>query len=101
MAQRGITYASLRQSITNANANFSAGKLADGKRDIRVRATGRFQSPDDIERMVIRKGENGSIFLRDIATVKSSYKEATSWVRAPGHSNALLQFPASTWRQPP
>ncbi len=71
MAQRGITYASLRQSITNANANFSAGKLADGKRDIRVRATGRFQSPDDIERMVIRKGENGSIFLRDIATVKS------------------------------
>ena len=74
MAQRGITYAFLRQSITNANANFSAGKLADGKRDIRVRATGRFQSPNDIASMVIRKGENGSIFLRDIATVKSSYK---------------------------
>ncbi|MDB4698504.1 efflux RND transporter permease subunit, partial [Akkermansiaceae bacterium] len=92
MAQRGITYASLRQSITNANANFSAGKLADGKRDIRVRATGRFQSPDDIERMVIRKGENGSIFLRDIATVKSSYKEATSWVRARGIQMPFFNF---------
>ncbi|MDB4730969.1 efflux RND transporter permease subunit, partial [Akkermansiaceae bacterium] len=92
MAQRGITYAFLRQSITNANANFSAGKLADGKRDIRVRATGRFQSPDDIESMVIRKGENGSIFLRDIATVKSSYKEPTSWVRARGIQMPFFNF---------
>ncbi|MDB4687680.1 efflux RND transporter permease subunit [Akkermansiaceae bacterium] len=92
MAQRGITYAFLRQSITNANANFSAGKLADGKRDIRVRATGRFQSPDDIESMVIRKEENGSIFLRDIATVKSSYKEPTSWVRARGIQMPFFNF---------
>ena len=92
MAQRGITYAFLRQSITNANANFSAGKLADGKRDIRVRATGRFQSPDDIESMVIRKEENGAIFLRDIATVKSSYKEPTSWVRARGIQMPFFNF---------
>ncbi|MFT6596822.1 MAG: HAE1 family hydrophobic/amphiphilic exporter-1, partial [Akkermansiaceae bacterium] len=38
MAQRGITYAGLREAINAANANFSGGKLADGKRDIRIRA---------------------------------------------------------------
>ena len=95
MAQRGITYASLRQAITNANANFSAGKLADGKRDIRVRATGRFQSPRDIESMVVRKDENGSIYLRDIATVKSSFKEPTSWVRARGIQMPFFNFQLS------
>ena len=46
MALRGITYAALRQAITAANANFSGGRLADGKKDIRIRATGRFDSPE-------------------------------------------------------
>ncbi|MFT7304207.1 MAG: HAE1 family hydrophobic/amphiphilic exporter-1, partial [Akkermansiaceae bacterium] len=41
LAQRGLTYASLRTTIAAANANFSGGKLAEGKRDIRIRATGR------------------------------------------------------------
>lgn len=79
MAQRGITYASLREAIKAANANFSGGKLADGKRDIRIRATGRFESPGDIEKMIIRRDETGVIKLGDIATVKSSFKEPTSW----------------------
>lgn len=92
MAQRGITFASLRRAITNANANFSAGKIADGKRDIRVRATGRFQSPEDIEAMIVRKEVNGSIYLRDIATVKPSYKEPTSWVRARGIQMPFFNF---------
>lgn len=92
MAQRGITYAGLRQSINAANANFSAGKLADGKRDIRIRATGRFQTPKDIEEMIIRRDENGIIYLRDIAEVKDAYKEPTSWVRARGIQMPFFNF---------
>lgn len=92
MAQRGITYASLRQAINAANANFSGGKLADGKRDIRIRATGRFQTPEDIEKMIIRRSEAGVIYLGDIATVKSAYKEPTSWVRARGIQMPFFNF---------
>ncbi len=92
MAQRGITYASLRSAINAANANFSGGKLADGKRDIRVRATGRFQTPKDIEAMIIRRDENGIVYLSDIAEVKPAFKEPTSWVRARGIQMPFFNF---------
>lgn len=92
MAQRGITYASLRQAISAANANFSGGKLADGKRDIRIRATGRFESPEAIEKMIIRRDETGVIYLGDIATVKAAFKEPTSWVRARGIQMPFFNF---------
>lgn len=92
MAHRGITYSSLHKAITNANANFSAGKIAEGKQDIRVRATGRFQSPKDIEGMVVRKDKDGSIYLRDIANIKLSYKKPTSWVRARGIQMPFFNF---------
>lgn len=92
MAQRGITYASLRSAINAANANFSGGKLADGKRDIRVRATGRFQTPKDIEGMIIRRDATGIVYLSDIAEVKPAFKEPTSWVRARGIQMPFFNF---------
>lgn len=92
MAQRGITYASLQQAITSANANFSGGKLEDGKRDIRIRATGRFNSPADVEAMVISRNEKGTIYLGDVAKVKAAFKEPTSWVRARGIQMPFFNF---------
>ncbi|MGJ8694892.1 MAG: efflux RND transporter permease subunit [Verrucomicrobiaceae bacterium] len=95
MAQRGITFAALHQTITAANANFSGGKLADGKRDIRIRATGRFQSPTEIEEMIVRRDSDGVIYLRDIAEVREAYKEPTSWVRARGIQMPFFNFQLS------
>lgn len=95
MAQRGITYTSLRQAITAANANFSGGRLADGKRDIRVRATGRFESPESIGEMVVQRSERGAVYLRDIAKIEDAYKEPTSWVRARGVRMPFFNFQLS------
>jgi HAE1 family hydrophobic/amphiphilic exporter-1 len=78
LADRGITYAQLRTAIESANANFSAGRLEDGKRDIRVRTTGRFEDPADVENMVIVRDESGPVYLRDIAKVEMAYKEPTT-----------------------
>ncbi len=92
MAQRGITFAGLRDAIRAANANFSGGKLVDGKRDVRVRATGRFQTPEEIEKMIIRRDEDGIVYLGDLATVRPAYKEPTSWVRARGIQMPFFNF---------
>jgi HAE1 family hydrophobic/amphiphilic exporter-1 len=92
MAQRGITYAGLRDAIRAANANFSGGKLAEGKRDVRVRSTGRFKNPAEVEKMIIRRDEEGVVFLGDIATVKPAFKEPTSWVRARGIQMPFFNF---------
>lgn len=92
MANRKITYSQLRSAIQAANVDVSAGRIEEGKRDIRVRSTGRFQSPQEVEEMVISQSEAGPIYLGDIAEVRESFKEPSSWARARGHKMPFFNF---------
>lgn len=92
LAQRGITYSQLRAGIESANANFSGGKIEQGKRDFRIRATGRFDTPESAGAMVIYRDTSGPVYLRDVAEVRNAWKEPTSWVRARGQRAAFFNF---------
>jgi len=95
LAQRRITWQELSEAIRNSNANFSAGLLPEGKRDIRIRATGRFETPSEVLNMIVRRDGAGPVYLRDIAEVVQTHKEKANWSRARGHQmpffNYLLQ----------
>lgn len=92
LAERGITWAQLNDAINNANRNFSAGKLEEGKSDIRIRSTGRFESPESVMSMIIRRDESGPVYMRDVAEVVETYKEKTDWARARGHQMPFFNF---------
>ncbi len=92
LAQRGITFAQLRAGITEANANFSGGKIEQGKRDFRIRATGRFDTPESAGDMIIFRDEAGSVHLRDVAEIRNDWKEPTSWVRSRGQRGAFFNY---------
>ncbi|MGJ8723294.1 MAG: efflux RND transporter permease subunit [Roseibacillus sp.] len=92
LAQRNITYAILRSAIQSANANFSGGRIVDGKRDLRLRATGRFDDLASIRETVLRRDASGTVYLGDIATIEMAYKEPNSWVRARGHRMPFFNF---------
>lgn len=92
LAQRGITFAQLRDGIRAANANFSGGKIEQGKRDFRIRATGRFDTPESAGAMVIFRDEAGPVHLREVAEIKNGWKEPTSWVRSRGQRAAFFNY---------
>ncbi|GAA5481178.1 efflux RND transporter permease subunit [Haloferula sargassicola] len=92
LAQRGITFAQLRQGISAANANFSGGKIEQGKRDFRIRATGRFDTPEAAAEMIIFRDEAGPVYLGDVSTIRNAWKEPTSWVRSRGQRGAFFNF---------
>ncbi|WP_193210891.1 efflux RND transporter permease subunit [Luteolibacter marinus] len=92
LAQRGVTYSQLREGINAANANFSGGKIEQGKRDFRIRATGRFDTPESAGEMIIFRDEAGPVYLRDVAEIRNDWKEPTSWVRSRGHRAAFFNF---------
>ena len=92
MAQRGITYTQLTEAIEAANVDLSAGRIEEGKRDIRVRTVGRFDGPEDIEKMILLRDESGPVYLGDFATVEASFKERTDWARARGHAMPFFNF---------
>lgn len=93
MAQRQITYSQLRQVIQTANVDLSAGRIKEGKRDIRVRTVGRFQNSEDLENMIIRRDpDSGPIYLRDIAEIVETFKEQQDWARARGVPMPFINY---------
>ncbi|MHC4947343.1 MAG: efflux RND transporter permease subunit [Planctomycetota bacterium] len=85
LAQYGITPTRLAQVIRDTNRNISAGQLADGKLDVRLRTIGQYRNLAEIERTVIAHADDGSeVLLRDVAEVALTYKEPTSFVRSKG-----------------
>ncbi len=92
LAQRGITFADLRSGIAAANVNFSGGNIEVGKRDLRIRATGRFDTPESAGAMIIFRDEAGPVYLSDVAEIQTDWKEPTSWVRSRGQPGAFFNF---------
>lgn len=92
LAQRNITYQQLIDAIQLTNENYSAGKLPEGKSDIRVRAVGRFRDAESVRNRVVRRDASGPIYLRDVADVRETHKEMIEWVRARGHLMPFFNF---------
>ena len=96
LASRGLTYADLIDALQVNNANFSGGKIVDGKNDIRIRTLGRFVDADSVQKLVVRRDDAGPIYVRDVAQVEIGYKELTDWARARGNLMPFFNFQLET-----
>ncbi|MCB9848174.1 MAG: efflux RND transporter permease subunit [Phycisphaeraceae bacterium] len=84
LAQRGVTPAQFASAIRGSNRNISAGELAEGKTNVRVRTIGQYESVEDVERTVIVDTPGGPVRIGDVAEVVETYKEPNSFVRSSG-----------------
>ena len=84
LAQRDVTPAQLVSAIRGANRNISAGELAEGKSNVRVRTIGQYESVEDVRDTIIAYTDGGPVRVGDVAEVVETYKEPTSFVRSKG-----------------
>lgn len=96
LAERRIPYSELVDALRASNDDFSGGQVPSGKQDIRVRAMGRFSEVDAVKGLVIRRQEDGPVYLGEVADVFESYKEPTAFVRTRGHRMPFLNFQLET-----
>ncbi len=92
--------------IANANLNYPAGTIKESFYEYLVRTIGEFKHVDEIENIAVKTAVDESkyngpvemdqrqisdranlILLKDVATVKDSYKERTSFARYNGREN--------------
>ncbi len=90
LAVRGLTLGQVRDALRRQNENVSAGTRAQGKRDIAIRTVGQYTSVDEVLNTVVAATPGGPVYIRDIATVESSFKEPTSFVRSRGRYGLAL-----------
>ncbi len=101
LAQRGIGYQQVIQALRAENRNVSAGTIAEGKRDYRVRVVGQFASADEIlDTIVAYRRASGMgdpesaltdggrslkpVYVRDLGTVEIGYERQRGFVRSLG-----------------
>jgi HAE1 family hydrophobic/amphiphilic exporter-1 len=90
LAQRGVTFPELISALRSENVNVSAGQLPEGKRNVRVRVVGEYESPTQIMDTILAYRGGGPVYFRDIGTVEISYKEASSEVRQNGNISLAI-----------
>ncbi|MBK9272177.1 MAG: efflux RND transporter permease subunit [Saprospiraceae bacterium] len=90
MNASGITFGDIEGAIQRQNLNISGGELRvkDLRRNVRV--TGEFNSPSDIEQIVVRSFTGTEVFIKDIAEVKDGFKEKQDFARLDDKSVVTL-----------
>lgn len=78
LAAYGLTIADLINVLRTENINVSAGTLGVGRRDYRIRTTAEFNSPEDIENIVVRSTGLQRIKVAEFAQVKFGYQKPTA-----------------------
>lgn len=84
LAQRRLTHADVIAAMQRENRNVSAGTIAEGKRDIRVRVIGQYASPTEVMETVIAYRDGRPVYVRDVGTVEINYEKQRGFVRSLG-----------------
>ncbi len=75
LALRQVTLVELADAIERENRNYSGGDFDEGKRRYVVRTVGEYQSPEDLEDIVVASRNNVPIYLRDVARVVLTHEK--------------------------
>ena len=77
LAAHRVTLNQLGAALERENRNYSGGDFDEGKRRYIVRTVGEYQSPEDIENIVVAVRNGVPIYLKDVARAQLGYSKAT------------------------
>lgn len=77
LAAHQLTIEDIINVLAVENINVSAGNLEVGRRDFRIRTTAQYQSPKEIEDVVITSTGQRRITIADVASVHIGYEKLT------------------------
>lgn len=100
MQNYGLSLSQVSQILRSENFNMSNGTINHGDRDYYVRSMQEFESVEDIKDVAILTPDGRTVYLRDIAQIKDTYKDISQITRVNGENSvgihALKQTDANT-----
>src|SRR5687767_6211502 len=97
LAARGITIDAFVEALRDENLNVSAGAVAQGKRDVSVRAIGQYDDPQQLRETVVGWSAAGApVYVADVAEVGIGFKRQVSFVRSQGQDVMALNAKRET-----
>jgi len=81
LASRQITIEDVRTALRGRNEDTSGGDYWEGKRRYVVRTLGQFNSPAEVESVLLARRDGRPIYVRDVADVRLGHKKPDGTVR--------------------
>jgi multidrug efflux pump subunit AcrB len=92
MRASNISFDDIDQAVQGENLDVSGGLLDVGTMKRNLQLKGQFHTAQDIAQIVIRNPQGGSVYLKDIATIKDTIKERESYARLDGKNVVTLNI---------
>lgn len=71
----GLSLSAVTKRLQEENIEQFGGRVTAGPREFIVRTTGEFRTLEEIESVVLKTGEQGKVYLRDVAKVEDGHEE--------------------------
>jgi CzcA family heavy metal efflux pump len=81
VAEYGISLVDLVEVTRLENVNTPGGSMDLGEAKYLMRTPGEIRSPEELANLVVKVGPEGTVYLRDIATIKDGFKDLSSLSR--------------------
>ena len=90
MDAREVTFSDIQNAIASENVTISGGNLKTGDFRRTLRVDGEFDSPEQIEDVIIKNEEGKIVYVKDVAEVRDTYEERSSYARMNGNPVVTL-----------
>ncbi|SFU15653.1 Multidrug efflux pump subunit AcrB [Algoriphagus locisalis] len=82
MESTGVTFNDIAQAVQTENVTISGGNIRTGEFQRTLRVDGEFSDPMDLLNIIVKTDNQKIVYLRDVAEVKDTYKERSSYARS-------------------
>lgn len=90
MQAASVSFTDIERAIAAENVAISAGNITNFGTKRTIRVTGQFNSPEEINNIMIKSSSGAIVYIKDIAEVKDSFKEQESFARFGGKNVITL-----------
>ncbi len=92
MQSAGVTFDDIANAVSRENMDISGGLLDVGNMKRNLQLKGQFKTAYDIEKVLVRNTAGAPIYLKDIAVIKDTTKDAESFARLDGKNVVTLNI---------
>jgi len=90
VAAFGLTIPEIMALIPAENVNISAGGLETPGTKFNIRVPAEFVDPDEVDRLVLTTRNGEPIYLTDVASVRDTFKDRTTYSRLDGENSITV-----------
>ena len=84
MAARQVTALDVEKALTTENVEIPSGRIEGQKREFTIRTLGELKTPDEFNRLILKRVNNQPVYLRDIGRAAIGPRDDRSLVRFNG-----------------